>query len=407
MNPLVSFAILFVAIYLSECVAWVRRGALVLKAPLFGMSGWLGRYLPRSLSSASRAVGTTGGSLAVLMPLPPFGRPFVVEAWPFTPTVDGVVSGSSLVLEDAPRAAIAAKRLAWDDIRTIAVIGNEVMINGEVFCAAASAGHAQVGADVLRAMQQATAVERDQLLDRLVANSLDVVRVQALLTRSAQALQPLLASLVVLFITVFITVPVHVYKRGLDNWEPMLMSVVGIMSVSSLLFFFAHRALLPKATGERVLQTFLSLLLPTLTLRTLDKASKPFLAGVHPLAVAMVALHGKERERVLGALWRDVQHPRRPALPTTDDALLLMDVDFRHRVLRLGHDALAARGLPVPAAQPVVRAGVPLHCPRCWQRYRQGDSCSDCGGVPLVLTDNLQNNSGEVAPAAAASSTTT
>src|SRR5690606_32864726 len=71
MSDLAVLGLVVVALYLGECAWWVRHGAAILAAPFFFGRG--------SLRVLSRALGNARGAFALLNPLPPFGRAYVVE----------------------------------------------------------------------------------------------------------------------------------------------------------------------------------------------------------------------------------------------------------------------------------------------------------------------------------------
>jgi hypothetical protein len=382
MNPLLSSAILLTVIYLSECVAWARHGTLMLHAPLYWMGGFIGKLLPRSMSTPSSMIGSAAGGLFFLLPVPPFGRPHLLSPPMFMADAQWLVGWSSASFDRSPRNNDAPKKLAWADIKHIDFEGKSVLIDGKGFCSCATPAHARLLMKQLRELHRAPPTERANVAQRQLDDSLDAERLRSMLMRSEEAMMPMLLTQVVLFVLVFGAVPWRIHKQGLDAWQPMLVAVYGVMLLATMLFAVVHHALLPLERGERWLHVFLSVLLPTQTLRNIDKVSKPLLAGFHPALVAAELLRGDHRAFVVGAMLRDLAHPR----AHSDDAdVQAMDTAQRASVLQALQariPAVVLEGLPKPR----VSEAFPLHCPRCLEVYRaqNAGACTDCSQVKLV-----------------------
>lgn len=389
MSDILALALAVVALYLSECVVWARHGAVVFTAPFF----W-GRPGVRLLS---RALGTARGAFTILNPLPPFGRVYVVEPWPFSVSEEGVVALRTFALGAEPRPIQSAARLAWADIEKVRVDEKSVRVNGKPFVHASSARHARAAADVLEKLRVAKEKERGKLIDELLAAHLDPTGPRLKIARHARwGAGPVLCATLV-FAAVFVAVPAVVQRDGLARWPLLVALVFGTVLLSSVSTYVAHRALLPDARGDRWLQTLLMVPAPTMAMRGNDKLGRFLLAGSHPIAVALAALEGATREDVVGRALRDLSFPRQPVMPSADEDAARIEASFRARVLKLAKAKAKAEGVDVEAcfAAPKLRSGPhgqSAWCPRCRAPYRQegrqaghqAGACTDCG-VPLVV----------------------
>jgi hypothetical protein len=388
MSPLLLFGIAIVVIYLSECVVWTRRGAAVVTAPLVGLFGRLGRHLPRSFGAPPAALGTPAGAFTPLMPLPPFGRVFIVEAWPFSMTTTHVLAATSGSIGKASRAKMTGTCVAWVDVKTITVDDKAIRINGQPFCDTSSNRHVKNASRVLRAVHAAPESERQALIDTELAAHFDVVRTQRLVMTEGKKTLSMLMVNTILFAVLFGWVPFVVNRIGLTKWQHLIGGVYSFVVLGAALFYVAHRSLMPKDRGDRWLNTLLALPTPTLTMRSIDKLSRHLLSDQHPLAAAAAIFAGKNDMTQVGELFRDLDHPRRPVLPTQDDTALAVDVTFRAAQRRCASAELQRAGIDVAAlvAAPTLPKGFTWFCLRCHDAYRDNiaTGCASCGGVPLA-----------------------
>lgn len=377
MSDLLALALVVVALYLSECAVFARHGAVVFAAPLF-----LGRPRPRLLS---RALGTAKGAVTLLNPLPPFGRVYVVEPWPFSVSEEGVVALRSFALGNEPRPLQSAERLAWTDIEKVRADEKTVRVNGKAFAHTSSARHARAAADVLEKLRAGKGKERARLIDELLAAHLDPAPPRLKIARHLRwGAVPVLAATLV-FAAFFVVVPMVVAKEGLAHWLLLVELVLSAVLFAAVSMNVAHRALLRDARGDRWLQTLLMLPAPTMAMRGNDKLGRFLLAGSHPIAVALATLAGTERDDVVGRALRDLSFPREPVMPSADDEAARIEKEFRARVLAAAKAVAKKEGVDVDACfvAPKLRPPQAAWCPRCRTPYRQAGSCTDCG-ISLV-----------------------
>lgn len=377
MSELASLGLVVVALALAECAWWVRHGAVVLRVPLFFWGG--------SLSTLSNSLGNDRGAFSPRNPLPPFGRAYVLEPWPFSAGEDGFVSARTFSFGREQRPGGPVRRFAWDEIEALARDDATLLVNGAPFATSASRHHAEAALRVLRALREARPKDRARALDDLIAAHLDP---DQLLERTARhrslGAAPLLASFG-LFLALFGAIPFEVSQRGLEQWPRLLLLLFAWVGLTALSTWMAHRGLYGKRAealgatrGERWGQLVLMVLAPYTALRANDRLGRNLLAGLHPIAAALaLARPDRGHDAVLCAL-RDLQTPRPLVL---DDEGRAIEADFRARLLYAAKKRAEGRGVDVASLSraPELRAGQAAWCPRCLVRYRQaGGSCADC-----------------------------
>lgn len=387
MSDYAGLALVLVALYGSECFVWARHGALVVTAP------WLRGPRMRVLSR----LGTARGAFTPLNPLPPFGYVYIVEPWPFSLSVAGVVAARSFSLAGEPLPLESGRVLAWPEVVKVRVIDKDVHVASSVFARCSSAAHARAAARVLSAVAASGAFaggepERARTIDQLSAAHLDVDDARARAQLHAKASAPLLIAQGLVFASLFLLAPVVIFATGLRYWPYLLASVYGSVLLCAALLYIAHGKLAPEARAERWWHALLMLPAPTMAMRGNDKLGRHLLAGLHPLAVALGVLSPSARDDVVGRALRDLATPRRTTAiaamsltGTTDHArAVAIELAFRERVLHTAKELAHKHGVDVDGAfaAPQLRAGQRAWCPRCRLAFRQPGTCSDCG-VPL------------------------
>ncbi|HEY1098762.1 MAG TPA: hypothetical protein VGF99_07530 [Myxococcota bacterium] len=390
MSDLTALGLVLVGLYLSECLVVARRGAVVLRLPFF--------FGGANAAPPSKAMGNGNVGLGLLNPLPPFGRVYVVEPWPFVCDPRYVVAAQATSLWMDGRPQQSGKRLAWADVKNVGVIDKDVRVDGVDFVRCTSPAHARAVADVLKQLAGVPDDERDAAITAAVTASLDIVEARRRVDAHAKKGRALLVATVACFAAFFVVTPLMIHKEGVERWFVWLALIYLWVITSAVLAFFAHRSLQPAAKGERWMSLLLSLPAPTVAIRGNDKLGRYLLAGLHPVVGALVTMQGHRRRDVVGALLRDLRMPKLPTLPVDDDVSRGVEAAFRARVAVAAEAVAGAEGVDV-AAVFVAPGRTPLFCPRCLVGYTKGEGCSDCGGIPLVKR--------EAVPTPAASTSTT
>ena len=384
MSDLTALGLVLVLLYASECLVVVRRGGVVFRLPWF--------FGGASAAPPSKALGNNNVGLVLLNPLPPFGRVYVTEPWPFVCDGDDVVAAQAASLWQDGKPQQSGRRLAFTAIKSVRAIDKDVLVNGEDFVRCTSAAHARAMVHVLTTLSTTPATERSAMIDTLLRASFDVDVVTARVDGHRRKGLPLVIATTACFAAFFVIAPLMVKLEGLERWYLWLGLIYTWVLVSAALAFFAHRALQPAVRGERWMQLLLSIPAPTVALRGNDKLGRFLLAGIHPVAAAVRLMRADTRQQVVGAMLRDLRHPRLPTLPVADGVSSAVEGSFRERVSTIAERIAGENGVDVVVAF-TAKGRTPLYCPRCHESYTKGSGCADCGGLPLVTRATVPTTS--------------
>ena len=164
------------AFYLSECVAWMREGAVWFASQLGGRC----RLVLAGLSFGHERGGP------VLAHFLPTGRSFLCEHWPVSLSPEGVYSYVATATSPNGRPDQPGHYLRFDEIETIEVAAHSVLINGRPFITAGSARRAALIARTVRQLAALPQSERDRAIEGFLAASTDVSAASARLAELAR-----------------------------------------------------------------------------------------------------------------------------------------------------------------------------------------------------------------------------
>ncbi|HYT61766.1 MAG TPA: hypothetical protein VEL06_16430 [Haliangiales bacterium] len=386
MGELESLLLVLALIYLSECLVWVRRGALALGT-------WWGKSFRILYPGA--LLGNQRGGLLLANPLPPLGTLFLSPLVPFSLSPQGALAYSSACLNPAGRPAQTARYFRFAEIREVARDGRKVRVNGRIFLRAISTFSARHWVDALRRLRKLGEAERAKAIKGWIHESLDAGEISRRLKECRSRARPLRLLSNALFAYLFLFVVPLVWRFGLGPYGLWLLAGMLAQTITiALLFRRAHQTLHSEADEER-LKPFLTMLLaPPTAIRAPDLLARHLLERFHPLAIAKVLCSPENFESFARQVLLDLRHPLFPVCPTNDPDALAAEHWFRAAqeeaitkfLLRvdLKPDDLVA---PPKPAEPANQS----YCPRCRAQFvlREGH-CADCGGRPLEPFGNVE-----------------
>jgi hypothetical protein len=379
MGELEGLLLVLTLIYLSECLVWVRRGALA-----FG-NAWGKQFRIRHPGAL---LGNQRGGLLLANPLPPLGTVFLCPCFPLSFSPDAAFAYSSSCLNPAGRPAQTARCLPFQEIRAVGVDGRNVLLNGSIFLRAASSFSARHCGEWLRRLQKLPRPGRAETIKRMIRDSFAADVIARQVEEFRRRARPIRFLSNGLFVYLFLAVVPLLWRFGFGPFGLWLLAGMLAQTVTiACLFRRAHGALYPGGEEERFTPFLTMLLAPPTAIRAPDLLGRHLLERFHPLAVARVlcpppVFKGFAREWLL-----DLCYPLLPVCPTNDPAALAAEQWFRaaqreavERFVRqadLDPDALTA---PPEPAEPTNRS----YCPRCRAQFVMGEGrCEDCGGRTL------------------------
>lgn len=375
-----TFLLVFILIYLSDCLIWLPPSGYAVLA--FSRRHFLVRRAAVHFHAVRKG-------FAVLQPLPPFGTVFAGQAWTLSLDRDGI---SPISRENPnPGPAITAppgtRAIPWDKIETIRAEETRLLVNGKTYAITATAAAALDLARSLERVRKASDTEREKAISKLVARNLNARRPARKARLFFRAVRGLRWNASLLFFAVFFVLP-YAYWRFEDD-PPFFYTLLVVWLVMCQIvveFWMLHRRFYPTLGNERWTHAILSILFPHYAMRSIDVLSRGFLAESHPLAVAVALADREELGRFADRIRRDALHP----IPISgeDPALASRAERFRLSIFLPAVEKLLS-GVP-DLHEPTVEARTShpdevSECPRCRIPYdRLGLLCQDCGGIPTV-----------------------
>lgn len=377
MSDLELLFVLLGAFYLWESASWVRRGGVAF------VRGWGKSFRVAPL------LGNLRGGFAIALPLPPMGAVTVASQLPVSLSADGALAYVATVVNPGGRHAQTGRFIRWEAIQNVAAKGKSIRVNGALFVQAQSTYHARWLAGQLRSLAKLEPEKRAAAIASLIQNLFDADALKKRCDDFEARVKPIRFLSNVLFVFVFITAPLVVWRLGIvTTWQALVAGLFTLTGITMILFRRAHLALYPDAGDERFSQCLMVLLYSPAAMRASDALSRPLLEHFHPLAAASVLCNGKNFHALARQLLRDL---RFPALPlATDDQPQLAAIEKSTRALTLAAAEALVKKTGVNLddllrAPPPLDATCRAYCPRCHAQFTTVEAtCSDCGGMPSV-----------------------
>jgi len=375
-SELAELYVVFVVLYLFECLAWVPRRTV-------GFLALLGR---RRARIAFRPNAGWSSSVAIGQPWPPLAPPWFAEPLPFAVDLLGI----TLTEGDG-------RRLAWEKLAPITARDARVESGESLTCKLASR-HAAAGlAEALEKIRVADAKKREVELRRFLDARFDVAAARTqrkLFDRSVRSLRVLSNAL---WLALFGGVGAAV---GTQN----LLYLVAVAALTLLLWpvnaFVFTRTLrkqtwLAKGQGPELSKRLVTMLSPLSAVRAVDVLARELWANWDPFTVAALLLGPRELRSFARPLLV-------AALPREGDPLAWWRAELRRRMeLILAEQNIDVEELLAPPARE--GSHVSQYCPACLAQYERGagveGNCPNetCFAIPLraFFSDERERSSTE------------
>ncbi len=375
-------------IYLSDCVFWASRCAVVFRDAFLA-----GKY---RFAHASTLLGSDRGGIVWRNPLPPFGMTLVCPDRPISLTPEHAYAYTSASAVFGGRPDHRGRLVALDEVKSVKVDGKDVRVNGEPFVRGDSHAQARQLAGTLDRIARLPKPERAAAITADIERSLDTAAIEARLTQYDGISSNIRLVCTCLFLLLFLALPWIVLRDLLAGyWQPLLAGLVLCVILIAVLYRRAHRVLYPDDRGDRASGLAMLLLVPPAAVRACDGLARNLVAGYDVLAVARVVCDRETFARLAGRVLRDLTYPARPVCPAgeagsaSDSESLRIATEARHRADVLAHYVrfLEREGEPVDTllGAPKPDEGALSYCPRCHEQFLlAGGECTACGGIPLV-----------------------
>ena len=383
MGDLESLLLVLIALYLAECLVWLRRGAV----GFFNV--WGLRRTRWGLRQPGSTLANQHGAVTFANPLPPFGTIFFGQQPPLSLSADVAFAHTAACLNPTWRPTQTARLVRFDEIKSIMRDGRKVFVNEQLFLKAMSPFVARRVVTGLRELREAPAKRREEIIRRALAASFDEAAARARVEEFHQQSETLRALANSLFVFLYVLAPLLVWRFGFLNVVWWLVAGLLAHTVTiAFLFRRAHDRLYPGGHEERFTPFLTMLLAPPSAIRATDALGKHLLEDFHALAVAKVLLRPEDFRAFAHRVILDLRHPIFPVCPSADPTAMKTEESFRTLLRGEAEKFVSRSGLNLeellrpPARSEAVHTA---YCPRCEAQFTSAKSiCADCGGRAAV-----------------------
>ncbi len=383
MGDLESLLLILAAIYLTECVIWVRRGGIAINR--YWGKVWRVWHPGNLLANAH-------GALFLSNPLPPFGNALLSHQPGISLSPEATLSFTASCLNSSWRPPQAARLIPWDQIKTVGVEGKSILVNDTLFAKAPSTAEARRRATILHRLKSAPDPQRESAIREVIAASLESTKVRKRWEEYEEHSASLRGLAILLFIYLFAVAPLLLWKYGF-RYAGIGVAAGLIAQTFSIAWLFrrAHQKLFPDGAGDRFTPFLTMLLAPPTAIRAPDILGRHILEEFHPIAVAQALAPPEAFKDLARHVLLDLQYPILPAAPSSDPTAVRVEEWFRATVRDSVWKAVERAGVkpgillnPPAPTESVHRA----FCPRCGAQFVNADAvCGECGGRALVTFD--------------------
>lgn len=364
MSALEELYLVLAAIYLADCLVWVRTQASVFTK----------RWKRYRRADGGALWGNAQAGLNLGWPLPPLGCIFVAEPLPCALAPEGLC-------------ALDTRRvLDWEAARALECVGRELRVDGACWVRTSSSRSAARLWSELRRLAALEPAARARALAEFAAARFDERAIPARFERMRPERARLLPWNNALFLYAFVVLPLVVSNVGLVPTLLATASGLVLLQLAAVVSFArAASRLYPGESGENRAAWIGIALSPPGAMRSADLLSRDWLADFDPLAVAALLLPRAEFEREAALRLRRVRHDVL-AQDASAAAQAVLGA-WRELELRLLEAALRRAGLdPEVLDAPPQALGEDClsYCPRCQAQYLHAEgACEPCSGVVL------------------------
>src|SRR5689334_11157136 len=164
MGDLESLLLILAAIYVTECIVWVRRGSVAIHR-IWGKA-WRTWHPGTFLANAR-------GATFLANPFPPFGNVLLTYQPAISLSQEAALSFTAACINPSWRPPQLGLLVKWGDIKSVGFEGKRVLVNGALFHKAPSIGEARRRAGLLRHLKAAPEKRRASLIREAIEASLD------------------------------------------------------------------------------------------------------------------------------------------------------------------------------------------------------------------------------------------
>ncbi len=367
------FLVLF-GVYLLHSVIWVEPEAIAFRQTLRRFYSVAREGLPLP---AVRRKGI------FVQPLPPLGSALVCPPYPLMVSPEGA---SAWRLDGPPSENLGAAMppyLRFEEMMRIDLAENAARIAGKDFIATAAPSLTRQIALLLAELHRLGQKQRAAAIERALAARFDLRLIEKLLEQYREASAPVRRTANLLFLAVWVAVPLLAWKPGiLVAWPLMLILTLSLLVITARRLWIAHKHLHPELGEQRWRVVLTAALSPLSAMRANDELLHPLLVEFDPVAVGCAVCTEKAFRELASQSVRSLRFPTPGEVPEEGTEHFRMREWFAARQLAALEKFLSGEGIdPKTLLAPERESSRCLsYCPRCWGQYvAASGTCGSCG----------------------------
>jgi len=357
-----------ILIYLAECSVWLTHYSVLFRV-------WPGGKV--TAGHPLEFLGNEKKGLAAGFPVPPFGRLMPAAHLPFVLSPEGVALLPPLTPAGIRPQRDPAPFIHWSDLQDVVQNGRNLSLNGFPPVDCLNEAEATRWLLLFNTLKSLPSPARERRILEEIRFRFDTDRGKQQIKAADLAAAGVNRITGSVWIFLFVLLPALILVFGFA--ETAIFWFSGGLLLHLIQVVTVWKKEKPgQGIPSRWIKAgrFLHLLIsPFYTLRSGDRISARALEGLHPAAAAQILLAGEARDRVVGAMIRDLTWPVSVSGQPEEikSAIRWMNDQLLSRIRQLGN-----------FPQPEMSGAGAYYCPRCLTVYRSDrKTCSDCPEIPL------------------------
>jgi hypothetical protein len=379
------FLVLF-GVYLLHSVVWVEPEAIAFRQTLRRAYSIAREGLPLP---AVRRKGV------FVQPLPPLGGALVCPPYPLMMSLEGA---SAWRLSGPPSEDLGAATppyLRYEEMTRIDLAENVVRVGGKDFIGSMAPALTRQVAFLLAELHRQGPKRRAETIEKSLAARFDRGRIEQRLDEYRQASTPVRWASNVMFLVLWIVVPLLAWKPGiLVAWPLMLILALSPLVITARRLWIAHKRLHPELGEQRWRVVLTAALSPLSAMRANDELLHPLLTEFDPVALSRVVCSEKAFRRLASETVRRLRFPTPGEIPEEDTEHFRVRQWFASRQLAALEKFLADEGIECATLLAPERESdrCQSYCPRCWGQYvAASGTCASCGIALARFEEAISN----------------
>ncbi len=331
--------------------------------------------------------GNDNGGIFSANPLPPLGKVYICSLLPVSFSNTHVCSQISQTLTNDIKIEKNAKSIKYDDIKSVSTIDKDIFINGNMFAKCSTPIQSIYIRDILLKLISLNDEQRENEIKSIMLEAFNSERARKKIEAFDNKSYKLRIFCNLLFLYIFLIVPVLVYFYGTIKLFIILLVLMYFSSISvSIIFYSIHKMFYPAQKSERIIDMIKMIIFPPTAVRANDFLSLNLLVNYHPLAVGLLLFDKINFENIAKKVLTDLKHPiindyENEQVDLTNkwhrSNLEKIVIDFLH------NNSVDIKNLIIAPSPENISCK--SYCPRCEAQYTiQNGICSECSNIALI-----------------------